>query len=91
MVPDFWDMYLLAFVVVSVCYAFISSWTSLLYRRKSWGQLTASELRVKQGTATPEIRMNLFVRAFFACFFTYQVYLLALLLSGVLFLLVGKM
>lgn len=82
MVADVWEMYLLAFVVVSIGNAFLSSWTPLFYRRKSWGQLTPNELRVKQGTATFEIRMNLFVRTFFSCFFSYQIYLVALFISG---------
>lgn len=87
MTPEYWDICLLAFFAVAVGYALISSLTPLLYKNKSWGQLTANELRVKQGTATPEIRLNLFVRSFFSCFFTYQIYLAALVLSGAILLL----
>lgn len=86
MTANFWEVFLLAFVVVAAGYAFLASWTPLFYKRKSWGQLTQNELKVKQGTASPEIRLDLFVRTFFTCFFTYQVYLLALLLGGGIYL-----
>lgn len=82
MMPDFWELYLLAFMAVAVGYGLLASWTPILYRGKALGQLKPGELKVKQGTATPDVRMDLFVRTFFACFFTYQVYLLALIIAG---------
>lgn len=87
MVPDFWELYLLAFMVVAVGYGLLASWTAILYRGKALGQLKPGELKVKQGRATVEVRMDLFVRTFFACFFTYQVYLLAMIIAGGTYLL----
>ena len=87
MVPDFWEMFLLAFAIIAVGYAFLASWTTIFYKRKSPGQLTRGELKVKQGTASFEVRTNLFVRALFSSLFTYQIYLLALLTGGAAYLL----
>ena len=79
---SFFELFFLAVVVCAIIYSFVASWTRILYRSKSWGQLSANELKVKQGTATLENRVDLFVRTFFTSFFTYQVYLFALALSG---------
>jgi hypothetical protein len=85
---DFWDVFMLAFVAVAAGYALLASLSSVLYRRKALGRLTKHELKVKQGTATFENRMDLFVRTFFVSLFTYQVYLIALALgSSVYFIL----
>ncbi len=81
MTADFWEVFLLAFIIVAVGYALLASLSPVLYRRKALGRLTKNELKVKQGTATLENRMDLFVRTFFTSLFTFQVYLLALLLG----------
>lgn len=86
MTPDIWEMFLLVFTAVAFCYSFLASCTALLYKSKSVGQLSRSELKVKQGTASLEVRVNLFVRTFFSCFFTYQIYLLALFIGGAVYL-----
>jgi hypothetical protein len=87
MVAELWEVLLLAFVAVAIGYALLASLTPVFYRRKALGQLTKNELKVKQGTATLENRMDLFVRTFFTSIFTYQVYLLAITLgSGVYFI-----
>lgn len=86
MAPDIWETFLLVFAAVAFGYSFLASCTALLYKRKSVGQLSRSELKVKQGTASLEIRVNLFVRTLFSCLFTYQIYLLALLVGGAVYL-----
>ena len=86
MAPGLLETFLLVFAAVALGYAFLASCTALLYKSKSVGQLTRSELKVKQGTASPEERVNLFVRTFFSCLFTYQIYLLALLIGGAVYL-----
>lgn len=75
---DIGEIFIYTFVGVAIGYAFLASWTSLFYRKKAWGQLTRAELKIKQGNATLENRMDLFIRTLFASFFTYQVWLLTL-------------
>lgn len=82
MAPNFWEVYLLACMIVAVGYGLLASCTALFYKHKALGQLKPNELKVKQGRATPEVRIDLFVKSFFSCFFSYRVYLLALILSG---------
>ena len=81
----FWELFFVAFLISALLYSFLASWTRLLYRGKSWGQLSANELKVKQGTATIENRIDLFVRTFFLSLFTYQIYLVALLLGSIVY------
>lgn len=86
MTANFLELFLLAFVVIAIGYSGLASCTTLLYRRKSWGQLRPNELKVKQGSASIENRLDLFMRTFFTCVFTYQIYLLALVLGGLAYL-----
>lgn len=82
MYTSFGELFLLSFLVISCLYGVLASLTRILYRNKLAGQLNNHELRVKQGTASLDNRLNLFVRAFFGSFFTWQVYVMALAISG---------
>jgi len=86
--PNFAELYFLAFLAVASTYAFLKSWTRLPYRRMPVGRLSGNELRVKQGTASIENRLTLFGLTFFSSLFTYQVYLLALVIAATIYLLV---
>jgi len=85
MSANFLEVFLYAFFAVAAGYAVLASFTTIFYKKKSWGQLTRNELKVKQGTATIENRMDLLIRSFFTSLFTYQVYLVALLVAIVLY------
>lgn len=54
---------LLALVLVVVGNALLASCTDLYYRRKAWGQLSHSQLRIKQGRAEVDHRLNVFFQA----------------------------
>lgn len=85
MITGFLELFALCFLIVAVGYGALAGCTSLLYRKKSVGQLRGDELRVKQGTASLEHRFNVAVKTFFTSIFTYQVYLLALTISCVIY------
>lgn len=81
MAANFIEVFLYSFFAVAALYALLASFTTIFYKKKSWGQLTRNELKVKQGTATIENRMDLLIRSFFTSVFTYQVYLVALFVT----------
>lgn len=91
MAVTFWETFFLSFLVVAISYSFIASWTKFLYKKKSWGQLSPNELKVKQGTASLENRVDIFARTFFASLFTYQVYLVALVLGIIVYLIATRL
>ncbi|WP_136797021.1 MULTISPECIES: hypothetical protein [Desulfosediminicola] len=78
---NFLEVFLYSFFGVAVGYALLAGFTPIFYKKKAWGQLTRNELKVKQGTATIENKMDLLIRSFFTSLFTYQVYLIALLIA----------
>lgn len=86
MQPGLVEVYIIVFLLTAAGYAGLASFTTLFYRRKSWGELTHNELKVKQGDATIENRLDLFFRSFFTGFFTYQVYLISLAVTGLYWL-----
>ena len=85
MIADFFELFALCFLIVAVGYGVLAGCTGLLYRKRSVGQLRGDELRIKQGTASLEHRLNVAVKTFFTSIFTYQVYLLAVTMSGIIY------
>ncbi len=88
MVGEFLELYLMIFFIIAAGYAFLLSCTSIFYKKKSFGQLSPNELKVKQGTATAEVKMDLFFRSLFTAIFTYQMHLIALAITGVIYLII---
>lgn len=84
---SFIEIYFFAFLTVALTYAFLKSCTRLLYRKKPAGRLRGNEFRVKQGTASLENRLTLFGQSFFSSLFTYQVYLIALVIAAAMYFL----
>ncbi|MEE4137153.1 MAG: hypothetical protein V2I32_13830 [Desulforhopalus sp.] len=74
---------LLSLVLVVVGNALLASCTDLYYRRKAWGQLSHSQLRIKQGRAELDHRLNVFFQALVFGLVSPRLYLFA----GVLLLL----
>lgn len=85
MKPSFPELYLLFFFVVAGIYSVLAGWTTIFYRKKPFGRLSPGELKVKQGTATLENRIDLFFRTLVSCLFTWQVHAVVLALAGVVF------
>jgi hypothetical protein len=83
---NFWEIFLFAFVAAAGGYSFLASCTTVFYRKKAWGQLSPTELKVKQGSASFENRIDLFIRTLFVSLFTYQIYLLAFMMGGLMYL-----
>jgi len=84
--PSFIELFFFCLLVIAAIYGLLASWTPFFYRKKAVGQLRGNELRIKQGTASIDNRLSVLARTFFLSFFTYQVYLLALALSGMLYI-----
>lgn len=81
---SFIERYFFCLLAIAAIYGVLASWTPVFYRKKAVGQLRGNELRIKQGTASVDNRLSVMVRTFFLSFFTYQVYILALVVSGML-------
>lgn len=85
MAANYLELFLYSFFAVALGYAILASFTTIFYKKKSWGQLTRNELKVKQGTASVENRMDLLIRSLVTSLFTYQIYLIALFLSTLVY------
>ncbi len=70
---------LFSFLLVSLINALLASCTKLFYRQKSSGHLSHSQLRIKQGNATFEHRLNVFAQSLVFCFVTFRIYLFTFL------------
>jgi len=74
------SLLLLSFCAVSVAKALLSSCTNIFYREKSFGQMTHSQLRIKQGNATIEHRLNVFVHSLLFNCGSFRIYFITILL-----------
>lgn len=91
MLYEKWSVILVySFLFVALANAILASCTRLYYKNKPVGLLSHSQLRIKQGNATFEHRLNVFGQTLVFCFITLRIYLLALLvglvLSGAMYL-----
>lgn len=97
MLSEKWPIILLfSLLLVALANGILASCTSLYYKNKSSGQLSHSQLRIKQNRATFEHRLNVFAQTLLFSFLTLRVYLLALFVwlfcNGILyFVAMGKM
>lgn len=85
MLYEKWSVILVySFLFVALAHAILASCTRLYYKNKPAGLLSHSQLRIKQGNATFEHRLNVFGQALVFCFITLRIYLLAMLVGLVL-------
>jgi len=85
MLYEKWSTILIySFFFVALANAILASCTRLYYRNKPTGLLSHSQLRIKQGNATFEHRLNVFGQAMVFCFITLRIYLFAILVGLVL-------
>jgi len=81
MLPDnWWTILVFSFLLVAFINGLLASWTPFYYKNKSIGRLSHSQLRIKQGTANIEHRLNVFVQSVVFSFFNFRIYLLSFLL-----------
>jgi len=73
-------LFFITFFSVAVINALLASCTTIYYRKKSSGHLSHSQLRIKQGNATIDHRLNVFVQSLLLCFVTLRMYLITLLI-----------
>jgi hypothetical protein len=71
---------LFTFLFVALINALLASCTKIFYRDKSSGHLSHSQLRIKQGNATFEHRLNVFAQSLVFCFLTFRIYLFTFLI-----------
>jgi spore coat protein CotH len=74
----FLEVYIITFLAVLAIYLFLAGWTTIFYRKKAWGQLTQNELKVKQGTATIENRIDLCAKSAVTGLLTWQLHMITL-------------
>jgi hypothetical protein len=85
MLYEKWSTILLfSFLLVAVTNSLIASFTTIYYKNRSIGQLSHSQLRIKQGNATFEHRLNVFTQSLIFCFISFRIYLFTLLVWFVL-------
>lgn len=85
MLNEKWSTILLtSFLFVSCANALLASCTTIYYKNKSLGHLSHSQLRIKQGTATFEHRLNVFAQTLVFCFLSLRIYFITLLVWFVL-------
>jgi hypothetical protein len=68
-----------SFVAVALVNGLLASCTPLYYKNRSMGHLSHSQLRIKQGTANFEHRLNVFAQSLVFSFVTFRIYLITLL------------
>ena len=77
MLNENWSTILLiSFLLVALANALLASCTNIYYKKKSIGHLSHSQLRIKQGTATFEHRLNVFAQSLVFCLVTFRIYLI---------------
>ncbi len=76
------SIFMICLFAVAVLNGLLASCTSLLYRNKKWGELSHSQLRVKQGNANFEHRINTFTNAFIFSLITVRLLLISAFLAG---------
>lgn len=70
----------LSFCLVALTNSLLASCTTLFYRKKPVGRLSHNQLRIKQGNATFEHRLNVFGQSLTFSIVTIRVYIFTLLL-----------
>ena len=85
MISENWlTLLLYSFLFVALSNSLLASCTAKYYKNKSIGRLSHSQLRIKQGTASLEQRLNVFVQSMLFCFITFRLYLITFVLWLVL-------
>ncbi len=81
MLNNKWGLLLfLSFCLVTITNSILASCTTLYYKQKPVGRLSHNQLRIKQGNASLEHRLNVFAQSLIFSFVTFRIYLFSLLL-----------
>ncbi|TKB27329.1 hypothetical protein FCL47_04085 [Desulfopila sp. IMCC35006] len=80
MIHENWLLLLLySFLLVALGNSLLASCTAIYYQNQSIGRLSHSQLRIKQGTATLEQRINVFAQSLIFSFISFRIYFITLL------------
>ncbi len=74
-----WTFLWCSFLAIALINALLASSTKRYFKTRSSGHLSHSQLRIKQGTADFEHRLNVFVQTFLLSLVSWRVYLIVLL------------
>lgn len=74
----------MSFVFVTLINCVIASTWKKYYLKVPLGRLSHSQLRVKQGNATLEHRINVFAHTLILSIFKFRIYLISMLIWGLL-------
>ena len=74
----------ISFLFVSCANALLASCTKVYYKNKALGHLSHSQLRIRQGTAGYEHRLNVFTQTLVFSFLSLRIYVITLLVWLVL-------
>lgn len=77
---DWLSIGLISFTIVSIVTALLASCTNIFYRKKAVGQISHSQLRIKQGNANFEHRLNVFALSLVFNFASFRIYFHSFLL-----------
>lgn len=69
------DLLLVSFLLVALANSLLASCTGIYYQNIATGRLSHSQLRIKQGTATFEQRLNVFSYSLVFSFISLRIYL----------------
>lgn len=87
--PEWMTILFVTFLSVAVCNGLIASFSSSYYKKMPVGRLTHGQLRIKQGNADLDQRLNVFVLALLFGFTSFRIIIITLLIAiGINFLLV---
>lgn len=87
--PEWMTILFGTFLSVAVCNGLIASFSSSYYKKMPVGRLTHGQLRIKQGNADLDQRLNVFVLALLFGFTSFRIIIITLLIAiGINFLLV---
>lgn len=88
--PEWMTILFVTFVAVAVCNGLIASFSSSYYKNIPIGRLTHGQLRIKQGNADLDQRLNVFVLALLFGFMSFRIIIITLLVAaGINFLLIS--
>ena len=80
MLYEKWSSILLfSILLVVFTNSLLAGFTKIYYKNKSMGHLSHSQLRIKQGNATFEHRLNVFAQSLIFSFISFRIYLITLL------------
>ncbi len=88
--PEWMTILFVTFIAVAICNGLMASFSSSYYKKMPVGRLTHGQLRVKQGNADLDQRLNVFVLSLIFGFTSFRIIMITLIMAVTLnFLLIA--